>query len=199
MKQQYRKLALAVACVIIASTCVITTSCRRNAKGAKAAEETAVEAAPEEDLDAQYAKDLLPAGTAAPGFTLKAPDGKEVSLADFAGKYVVLDFWASWCPDCRNDVPALKALWEKYGSDKIAFLSVSFDTDKDKWTSYVAENGMGWNHVSPLAKWKETQVSQDYKVNWIPSMYLIDPDGKVVFGTVVLDKIGKALEGIAGK
>ena len=52
---------------------------------------------------------------------------------------------------------------------------------------------MEWTHVSPLIKWKESQVSQDYKVNWIPSMYLIGPDGKVVFGTVVLEKLEKAL------
>ena len=55
---------------------------------------------------------------------------------------------------------------------------------------------MDWIHVSPMVKWKESQVSQDYKVNWIPSMYLVDPDGKVVFGTVVLDKLEKALESL---
>ena len=55
---------------------------------------------------------------------------------------------------------------------------------------------MGWNHVSPLHKWKETQVSKDYKVDWIPSMYLIDPDGNIVFGTVMIEKMGKALSEI---
>ena len=152
-----------------------------------------------EDLDAQYAKDLLAKGTPAPDFTLQTPDGKELSLKDFRGKYVVLDFWASWCPDCRKDAPEVKALWEKYGSDKVAFVGVSFDTEKEKWAEYVKENGLGWDHVSPLAKWKETQVSQDYKVNWIPSMYLIDPDGKVVFGTVMIDKLAKELASVAGK
>ena len=146
-----------------------------------------------EDLDVKYGADLLPAGTVAPAFTLKGPDGKEVSLEDFKGKYVVLDFWASWCPDCRNDVPKLKELAQKYASDKIAFLSVSFDTEKDKWTGYVDENGMDWTHVSPLMKWKETQISQDYKVNWIPSIYLIDPEGKVVKGTVMIGKLEKLL------
>lgn len=152
-----------------------------------------------EDLDAQYAKDLLAKGTPAPDFTLQTLDGKELSLKDFRGKYVVLDFWASWCPDCRKDAPEVKSLWEKYGSDKVAFVGVSFDTDKEKWGDYVKENGLGWIHVSPLAKWKETQVSQDYKVNWIPSMYLIDPDGNVVFGTVMIDKLAKELASIAGK
>lgn len=171
-------------------------SCKRAPK--KTVDETA-NTESVEDLDAQYAKDLLAKGTPAPDFTLQTPDGKELSLKDFRGKYVVLDFWASWCPDCRKDAPEVKALWEKYGSDKVAFVGVSFDTEKEKWAEYVKENGLGWDHVSPLAKWKETQVSQDYKVNWIPSMYLIDPDGKVVFGTVMIDKLAKELASVAGK
>ncbi len=157
---------------------------------------TEIEPEPEPDLDEKYAAGMLAKGTAAPSFTLKGPDGRNVSLEDFRGKYVVLDFWASWCPDCRKDVPRLKELFNEYSSDKIAFLGVSFDTEKDKWTDFVKENGMGWNHVSPLHKWKETQVSKDYKVDWIPSMYLIDPDGNIVFGTVMIEKMGKALSEI---
>lgn len=189
-----RHLITAVCALLIIATPALT-SCKRNAK--KAAEEpVAEETAVEEDLDTQYAKDLLPKGTAAPEFILKTPEDKEVSLKDFQGKYVVLDFWASWCPDCRKDAPEVKALWEKYG-EKVAFVGVSFDTEKEKWVDYITENGLGWCHVSPLAKWKETQVSQDYKVNWIPSMYLIDPEGKVVFGTVMISKLATELEAIA--
>lgn len=184
----------AVACAFLAVSIPVLSSCKGKAK--KAAEEEAPVEEVTEDLDAKYATELLAKGTAAPEFTLQDPEGNEVSLKDFLGKYVVLDFWASWCPDCRNDVPVMKELWEKYGSDKVAFVGVSFDTDKDQWAGFVKENGMGWSHVSPLVKWKETQVSQDYHVNWIPSMYLIDPEGKVVFGTVMIDKLGKALEEI---
>lgn len=191
MKRQH--LITAVCALLIIATPVLT-SCKRSAK--KTAEEPVAEET--EDLDAQYAKNLLPEGTAAPEFTLMTPDGKEVSLKDFQGKYIVLDFWASWCPDCRKDAPEVKALWEKYGSD-VAFVGVSFDTEKEKWADYIKENGLDWCHVSPLAKWKETQVSQDYKVDWIPSMYLIDPEGKVVLGTVMIDKLATALENIAEK
>lgn len=186
----------AASCAMLAIAILLAPSCKRGSK--KAAEEPVATEQAAEDLDAQYAKDLLAKGTPAPGFTLRTPDDKEVSLSDFLGKYIVLDFWASWCPDCREDAPEVKALWEKYG-DKVAFVGVSFDTDKDKWMDYVKENGLGWTHVSPLAKWKETQVSQDYKVNWIPSMYLIDPDGKVVFGTVMINKLAKELASVAGK
>ncbi|MBR4757155.1 MAG: family 43 glycosylhydrolase [Bacteroidales bacterium] len=158
---------------------------------------TVTEIEPEPDLDARYAVDMLPKGTPAPAFTLKDPKGRNVSLADFKGRYVVLDFWASWCPDCRNDVPELKKLFNEYASDRISFLSVSFDTEKEKWTGFIKDNGMDWNHVSPLAKWKDTKVSQDYKVNWIPSMYLIDSEGNVVFGTVMIEKMAKALKGLS--
>ena len=175
----------------------LCVSCRQPSKKTAQAEEPAVtETAAEEDLDLKYAADLLKKGEEAPAFTLKDPQGKEVSLSDLKGKYVVLDFWASWCPDCRKDVPRMKQLNEKYSSDRISFVGVSFDTDKDQWKGFIEENGMNWIHVSPMVKWKESQVSQDYKVNWIPSMYLIGPDGKVVFGTVVLDKLEKALASV---
>lgn len=149
-----------------------------------------------EDPDNTYAKELLKPGASAPDFTIGTPDGKSVRLSDFKGKYVVLDFWATWCPDCRADVPHLKEIHKAYASDSVAFLSVSFDTDKDKWTSYIRDNGMDWAHGSELKKWKETTVSSLYYVKWIPSIYLIGPDGKVILGTVVLDKIEAALKGL---
>ena len=149
-----------------------------------------------DDPDDTYAKELLKPGASAPDFTIGTPDGKSVRLSDFKGKYVVLDFWATWCPDCRADVPHLKEIHKAYASDKVAFLSVSFDTDKDKLTSYIRDNGMDWAHGSELKKWKETTVSSLYYVKWIPSVYLIGPDGKVILGTVVLDKIEAALKGL---
>ena len=82
------------------------------------------------DLDAKYAAELLPAGTVAPEFEIRDMAGKTVRLSDFRGSYVVLDFWATWCPDCRADVPALKEIVKKYGSKKIRFISISSDTDR---------------------------------------------------------------------
>ncbi len=147
-----------------------------------------------DDPDDTYATELLKPGASAPDFTIGTPDGKSVRLSDFKGKYVVLDFWATWCPDCRADVPRLKEIHKAYASDSVAFLSVSFDTDKDKWTSYIRDNEMDWAHGSELKKWKETTVSSLYRVKWILSIYLIGPDGKVILGTVVLDKIEAALK-----
>lgn len=185
-----------IAASLLLPICLCLSCNQSTKKAAQAEEPAATEAAAEEDLDLKYAADLLKKGEVAPAFTLKDPQGKEVSLSDLKGKYVVIDFWASWCPDCRKDVPKMKELKEKYSSERIAFLGISFDTEIDKWKGFIEENGMDWIHVSPMVKWKESQVSQDYKVNWIPSMYLVDPDGKVVFGTVVLDKLEKALESL---
>ena len=105
----------------------------------------------------------------------------------------MLDFWASWCPDCRKDVPMLKELYAKYG-ERIKFVSVSFDDKKENWKNYVEANGMDWLNVSELKKWKETQISQMYKIKWIPAMYLIDRQGKIILSTVMIEKMADKLK-----
>ena len=109
---------------------------------------------------------------------------------------MLLDFWATWCPDCRKDVPAVKELYDKYGS-KVEFIGVSFDVDHNRWTKYVVDNGMKWRQVSELKKMRDAEISKAYGVEWIPSMTLIGPDGKVVLSTVVLERMAKALADIA--
>ena len=147
------------------------------------------------DLDSVYAQKLLKPGTTAPDFILPMPNGYRVQLAEFKGKYVLLDFWASWCPDCRKDIPAVKAMYEKYGKNVI-FIGVSFDTDRDRWAKCVADNGMTWRQVSELKRMREAKIAQTYGVQWIPSMTLVGPDGKVVLSTVVLERMEKALENL---
>ena len=149
-----------------------------------------------QDADDQYAKDLLKPGTEAPDFPLqsKRPDSS-YKLSDFRTAYVLLDFWASWCPDCRKDIPAVKAMYEKYGKN-VVFIGVSFDTDRDRWAKCVADNGMTWRQVSELKRMREAKIAQTYGVQWIPSMTLVGPDGKVVLSTVVLERMEKALENL---
>ena len=151
-----------------------------------------------EDFDAQYAADLLKAGEKAPDFTIGDLDRKDVTFSSITkGKYVVLDFWASWCPDCRKDMPKMKELYEKYGSD-VVFVGVSLDTDAEKWTKYVSDNALDWTQLSELKKWKkETTVPELYNVNWIPSTYVIDKKGKVVLGTVMIEKVEAKLAEIS--
>lgn len=150
-------------------------------------------AAPAQDLDEKYAKDMLQPGTEAPDFTLAAPDGTSYSLSDFRGSYVVLDFWASWCPDCRKDIPEMKRLHDEYGKN-IRFVSVSFDDKKDSWTRCIETNGMDWLHLSELKKWKTTEVSRQYNIQWIPAMYIIDRQGRIILSTVMIEKVAAKLK-----
>lgn len=135
---------------------------------------------------------LLKPGTEAADFRYSS-DGK--TLSKLRGKLVVLDFWASWCPDCRKDVPRIKALYEKYAPKGVEFIGISFDTNKDAWQNFVKKNDMKWTQFSELKRWKkETNIDALYKIDWIPTTYLIGRDGKVILGTIDLDKLDKALE-----
>ncbi len=146
-----------------------------------------------EDADSLYAKDLLQLGTAAPEFTLNDIDGTSHTLASLRGNYVVLDFWASWCPDCRKDVPRMKELHEQYGN-VATFVSISFDDNKDNWSKYVSENGMDWLHLSELKKWKETEISKLYNIKWIPATYILDRNGDIILATVMIEKVAEKLK-----
>ena len=149
------------------------------------------------DQDPQYAVNLLPAGADAPEIILKDIDGKEVKLSDFRGRQVVLVFWASWCPDCRAEVPELKAMHEEADPAKVQFVSVSFDREFEALTKFAAENELpGVQLFDPAGK-KESKVGADYGVKWIPSLYLIDAEGKVQLGTVMAWKIAAVLNGEA--
>lgn len=151
-----------------------------------------------QDTDNQNGADLLMPGTEAPDFQIskKESTGIPSRLSDLRGTYVLLDFWASWCPDCRKDIPTLKEIAKNYAG-KLAIVSQSFDTDTANWKNCIKNYGMenlAWFHSSELKKWKsETTVDSLYHVNWIPTLYLIDPEGKVVLGTVMIDKMNAKL------
>ena len=150
-------------------------------------------------LDARYAVNMLKPGTPAPDFKLKTYDGKDIRLSQYRGSYVVLDFWASWCPDCRRDIPAMKALYEQFRDHGVQFIGISFDTDRDAWAkTYWDRYQMHWIQVSELKKFrKATVIDRLYKIDWIPSMYLVGPDGRIVMGTVEINKLKEKLEIVA--
>ena len=150
--------------------------------------------APQADADAKYATELLKAGTQAPDFRMKTLDGKTFRFAkQTKGKYVMLDFWASWCPDCRKDIPNVQRMYEKFCPQGVEFIGVSMDTDRDKWKDAVEKYDIRYTQVSELVKFHDTQIASLYGVKWIPSMYLIDPQGKVVLATVMADKMERTL------
>lgn len=146
-----------------------------------------------QDLDLEYGKDFLAPGTPAPDFTLNDIEGNPVSLSSFKGRKVVLQFWASWCPDCRAEVPEIKAMQAQANPSKVAFVSVSFDRTFDAFKTYVKENYLGGVQLFDPAGKKESQVGAAFHIAWIPSLYLIDEKGKVIFGTVMANKVSKAL------
>ena len=153
--------------------------------GAKATQ-TAQPAATQ-DADSLYAKALLPVGTKAPAF----PALKK-------GTWTVLDFWATWCPDCRREIPTVKEMYKKYGT-RAKFIGVSMDTDKQKLDTYTQTNGVDWEQYSEFKKWKETQISKAYQISWLPTMYLISPEGKVAYTTVLAERMNKKLAEIFGE
>lgn len=140
-----------------------------------------------QDPDSLYAKNLLPVGSEAPTF----PALKK-------GTWTVIDFWATWCPDCRREIPTVKEMNQKY-SGKVKFVGVSMDTEKEKLNNYCESNGIVWEQYSEFKKWKETQISKDYKISWLPTMYLINADGKVAYATVLAERMNKKLAEILGE
>ena len=154
--------------------------------------------AEDEQGTAQYDSQLLQPGAEAPDFTITdAAHPGGLSLSSLRGKYVVLEFWASWCPDCRRATPAMVAMHEEYAPLGVEFVGVSFDTDSAAWQRYVKANAMEWTQSCELKKWKRgTTTDRPYRVDWIPAFYLIDPQGKVAAASVDLAKVEAALKAL---
>ncbi len=149
--------------------------------------------APQKDFDDKYAIELVKPGTKAPDFKLKTSDGKNLKLSSYKGKYVVLDFWASWCPDCRKDIPEVQRMYNKFHAKGVEFIGVSFDTNKDAWVNALKKYGIVYPQVSELKKMRESAVAQSFGVKWIPSMVLVNPKGEVELSTVLSYKMEKKL------
>lgn len=118
-------------------------------------------------------------GSEAPDFTLPDVDGNPVSLSSFRGKYVLVDFWAGWCPDCRKENPNIVAAWEKYKDKNFAILGVSLDRTRDQWLAAIEKDKLTWAQVSDLKYWN-SEAAVLYCIRWIPMSFLIDPEGKIV-------------------
>ena len=146
------------------------------------------------DPDMTYATELLKPGVLAPDFTLEDLNGHAVNLKDFRNRTTVLIFWASWCPDCRAEVPLLREMYASSDPSKVVFVSVSFDRDKEVLKAYANENALpGVQLFDPAGK-KKSKVAEAYHVKWIPSLYLIDANGKILLSTVVADKVSTILK-----
>ena len=118
-------------------------------------------------------------GKPAPDFTLPDVNGKQVSLSSFKGKYVLIDFWASWCKPCRMENPNVVAAYNKFKNKNFTILGVSLDESKEAWLSAIKADNLTWPHVSDLKQW-ESMVIPLYQFNGIPYNVLLDPLGNVI-------------------
>lgn len=125
----------------------------------------------------------LKVGSEAPDISGLTPEGQEVTLSDFRGKYVFIDFWASWCAPCRREIPHLKeALAYSDNSDRLIVLSYSIDSKRADWVNCIAKNQLthkNWVHISTLKGWN-SEGAQLFSVKGVPFTALIDPEGNVV-------------------
>jgi thiol-disulfide isomerase/thioredoxin len=136
-------------------------------------------------------------GDTAPGFQVATLGGESLKLEDLHGKFVLLDFWATWCGPCVAETPHLKAAHEAFGKDdRFAMIGLSLDPEKDAPRQYVEKNSLGW-HQAFLGDFSEAKLPGEYGVRGIPSIWLIGPDGKVIAkdlrGAAIKDTIARAL------
>ncbi|RAJ87646.1 peroxiredoxin [Chitinophaga dinghuensis] len=118
-------------------------------------------------------------GSPAIEFAQADSTGKNVALSSFRGKYVLVDFWASWCGPCRAENPNVVKAYEKFNPKGFEILGVSLDDKKEKWQAAISADKLTWTHVSDLKGWKNT-VAEMYGVRAIPQNVLIDPKGKII-------------------
>ncbi|QMW02812.1 TlpA disulfide reductase family protein [Spirosoma foliorum] len=118
-------------------------------------------------------------GASAPEIALNDTTGTPVPLSSLRGKYVLIDFWASWCGPCRAENPNVVRMYNKYKDKGFAIYSVSLDQAKANWTKAIRNDNLTWTHVSDLKFW-QSAAAQQYGVQAIPATFLLDKDGKII-------------------
>ncbi len=134
-------------------------------------------------------------GKMAPEFSLPDPNGKEIKLSSFRGKYVLVDFWASWCKPCRMENPFVVKAYNRFKDKNFTVLGVSLDSNgkKDEWMKAVMKDSLTWAHVSDLMYWSSPVIPL-YKIEGIPFNVLVDPEGKVIAQALRGEELEKKLE-----
>jgi peroxiredoxin len=137
-------------------------------------------------------------GKAAPDFTAKDVNGKDVKLSQHQGKYLLVDFWAAWCGPCRRENPNVVKAYQKYKAKGFDVYGVSLDKSKAAWVKAIKDDGLNWTQVSDLAFWNSAPAKL-YGVRAIPSNFLLDPNGIIVARNLRGEELEKALSELLDK
>lgn len=157
---------------------------------------------PKENLKNSWGKELthyvekLSISAEAPIFSQKDLNGKMVNLVDYQGKYLLLDFWASWCVPCRAETPYLIKAREQFGKNGFEILSVSLDDNFKSWKEAIIKDKMVWDNLSDLRGWNNVVSKSLYKLHSIPANFLLDPSGKIISKNIRGTDIEKKLKEI---
>jgi len=137
-----------------------------------------------ESIEGQNLKEIFDAvlspvkmGEMAPVFSLIDIDGRKIDLATLKGKYVLLDFWATWCAPCMAEIPLIKGIRKKYPADKLVIIGMSQDRNRKAFANAIKKEGMNWLHFYD----SEGDISRLYGVNYFPTLILINPIGKIIY------------------
>ncbi|GHT72627.1 hypothetical protein AGMMS50262_01890 [Bacteroidia bacterium] len=134
-------------------------------------------------------------GAIAPDFTQKDTNNKPVHLTDFRGKYLLIDFWASWCGPCRRENPHVVRSYQKYKDKNFEILGVSLDNNKQAWLNAIAKDQLTWPQVSDLNGWQNA-VAVQYQIFSIPKNLLLDPNGVIIAKNLRGEELAAKLSGI---
>ncbi len=133
----------------------------------------------------------------APDLTMDDVNGKKVSISSFKGKYLLVDFWASWCGPCRHENPNVVAAYNKFKNKNFDILGVSLDEDKQAWIGAIKHDNLSWTQMSDLKQWNSEAINV-YHFDGIPFNVLIDPSGKIIAeslrGSELEQKLGEVLQ-----
>ncbi|MEX0331213.1 MAG: TlpA family protein disulfide reductase [Puniceicoccaceae bacterium] len=134
----------------------------------------------------------LQVGGVFPDLSFSDLEGKAISLADYKGKVVLIDFWATWCPPCIAELPHLLETYQEFNDSGFEIIGISLDKDKEKLESFIAENKMDWPQYYDGKGW-DNELSNKYAVSSIPTTYLIGPEGKIIAKDLRGDDLEKAV------